>query len=110
MAHFSIGSGTRNALEDATDLFRALQAHGDVQTAFSFFEQERMPASEAFQQASGQSFKWYEKLAGAMHLDPIPFAYEYMMRTGRIDREGLRNRDPAFIAAYERYETSHKAG
>ncbi|MBN9116347.1 MAG: FAD-dependent monooxygenase, partial [Pandoraea sp.] len=100
--HFSLGSGTRMAMQDAIALFEALSAHrNDVQSAFASFEQSRRSASDRFQDAARRSLDWYESVGQRMHLDPVSFAYDYMLRTGRVSHEDLRRRDPAFIAQVE---------
>ena len=102
--HFSLGSGTRMAMQDAIALHRAFHTHGeDLPAAFAAFEAERRPASASFQSAASRSLDWYEQVAGKMDLDPVEFAYDYMRRTGRVTDEHLRERDPDFMAAvYER--------
>ncbi|VVE60476.1 Salicyloyl-CoA 5-hydroxylase [Pandoraea captiosa] len=100
--HFSLGSGTRMAMQDAIALFEALCANrADVPAAFAEFEQRRRTASDRFQDAARRSLDWYESVDTRMHLDPVSFAYDYMMRTGRVSHEALRERDPAFIARVE---------
>ena len=100
--HFSLGSGTRMAMQDAIALNRSLAAcSGDVREAFKMFESERRPASANFQFAAARSLDWYESVAAKMHLDPIRFAYDYMRRTGQVSHEDLRERDPYFAAAAE---------
>lgn len=100
--HFSLGSGTRMAMQDAIALHRAVATHGDdLQSAFREFESQRRPVSDQFQAAAARSLDWYENVAARMDLDPVSFAYDYMRRTGRVDHEELRKRDPAFVARYE---------
>jgi 2-polyprenyl-6-methoxyphenol hydroxylase-like FAD-dependent oxidoreductase len=100
--HFSIGSGTRTALEDAIALFQAFQTHGpDVPTALRAFEDARRPGVEKFLEVARRSYAWYERFRDKMPLDPLAFAYDYVMRGGRISRERLRQRSPRFAAAYE---------
>lgn len=100
--HFSLGSGTRMAMQDAIALHHAIAEHpSDLDAAFAAFEGTRRPASSAFQAAAARSLDWYENVAGRMHLDPVGFAYDYMRRTGQVTHEDLRRRDPHFTAAYE---------
>ncbi|AUZ18117.1 FAD-dependent monooxygenase [Achromobacter deleyi] len=100
--HFSLGSGTRMAMQDAIALHQGLLRHpGDARAAFAEFETLRRPASSSFQAAAGRSLDWYENVAAKMHLDPVAFAYDYMRRTGQVSHDDLRQRDPAFAAAYE---------
>jgi anthraniloyl-CoA monooxygenase len=104
--HFSIGSGTRMALEDAIALYRACTAHKDVATALHVFEESRRPGVEEFLTLAARSSAWYERFRDKMHLDPLPFAYDYMTRSGRVDDERLRARAPKFMAAYDAYQAS----
>lgn len=100
--HFSLGSGTRMAMQDAIALHHAIAEHpSDLDAAFAAFEGTRRPASTTFQSAAAKSLDWYENVAGRMHLDPLSFAYDYMRRTGQVTHEDLRRRDPHFTAAYE---------
>lgn len=100
--HFSLGSGTRMAMQDAIALQEAFTRRGsDVAAAFADFESIRRPASAAFQEAAAKSLGWYENIAAKMALDPVPFAYGYMRRTGRVGHEELRERDPELVARYE---------
>ncbi|WP_207004985.1 FAD-dependent monooxygenase [Trinickia mobilis] len=101
--HFSLGSGTRMAMEDAIALFEGVCPHADdVRGAFAHFESARRPASDRFQLAAAKSLDWYENVADKLHLDPISFAYDYMRRTGRVTHEDLRERDPELVLEYER--------
>ncbi|NVZ24671.1 FAD-dependent monooxygenase [Pseudomonas gingeri] len=101
--HFSLGSGTRMAMQDAIALHRALVEHpADVRAAFDLFESARRGASTSFQSAASRSLDWYENVANKLHLDPVSFAYDYMGRTGQVSHDDLRQRDPHFIAAVEK--------
>jgi anthraniloyl-CoA monooxygenase len=104
--HFSIGSGTRTALEDAIALRDACSAHRDVETALAEFERARRPATEQLLRVAYRSILWYEQFGEKMRLPPIAFAYGYMVRGGRLDEETIRQRDPQFVAAYEQYKAS----
>lgn len=100
--HFSLGSGTRMAMQDAIALHRAVAGHpGDLPAAFRAFEAERRPASSSFQGAAAKSLDWYENVAEKLHLDPVDFAYDYMRRTGKVSHDDIKRRDPRFAAAYE---------
>jgi len=100
--HFSIGSGTRMALQDAIALAEALQSHGDdVQAGLQEFWASRRPGSDDFQESAIKSILWYENVAEIFHLDPLAFAYSYFRRTGKMSHEDLRRMDPVFIAKYE---------
>ena len=101
-AHFSIGSGTKLALEDAIALALAFKSSGDVDAALPAFERARKPIVDALQAAAVESLHWFENWSDDAALEPVAFAYRLMTRSGRIDREKLRRRDPDFVAEYER--------
>jgi anthraniloyl-CoA monooxygenase len=103
-AHFSIGSGTKLALEDAIALAKAVRDHRSLDAALPEFERARKPIVDALQTAALDSLRWFENWSDDAELEPVVFAYRLMTRSGRIDREKLRQRDPAFVAAYERAE------
>jgi 2-polyprenyl-6-methoxyphenol hydroxylase-like FAD-dependent oxidoreductase len=101
--HPSIGSGTRLAMQDAIALFEAGRAHdGDVPRILAEFERARRPGSDALQAAAIRSTEWYENLGPKMALDPVSFAYDYLVRNGRVTHAQVRERDPELAAAYER--------
>ncbi|HJQ34426.1 MAG TPA: FAD-dependent monooxygenase [Pyrinomonadaceae bacterium] len=100
-AHFSIGSGTKLALEDSIALFRLFEAGLDVPAALDVFERERRPVVEEYQQAAHESRVWFERAREYVRLDPLPFAYSLMTRSKRVNAESLRRRDPSFVAACE---------
>jgi 2-polyprenyl-6-methoxyphenol hydroxylase-like FAD-dependent oxidoreductase len=102
-AHFSIGSGTRLAMEDAIALDRTLAEHGDdVASALPAFEAARRPIVEKLVTGANASAAWYERFAEHMALAPAEFAMSYITRSGRIDIERLRKLSPRFVARYER--------
>ncbi|HEY6755256.1 MAG TPA: FAD-dependent monooxygenase [Pseudolabrys sp.] len=101
-AHFSIGSGTRLAMEDAIALDRALAAHPDaVDMALAAYEAARRPILEKLVSGATQSAIWYEQFAKHMQLAPMDFAMSYVTRSGRIDIDRLRKLSPRFVARYE---------
>jgi 2-polyprenyl-6-methoxyphenol hydroxylase-like FAD-dependent oxidoreductase len=101
-AHFSIGSGTRLAMEDAIALARALQQHGsDIPAALAAYEASRRPIVEKLAAAANASADWYVHFADHMRLAPIDFVMSYIMRSGRINLERLRRVSPRFVAQYE---------
>lgn len=100
-AHFSIGSGTKLALEDAIALFDCFQKTGTVAEALKEFELARKPVIEEYQAAAFESMRWFENARDYMHLSPIELAFALMTRSGKVDYEDLRRRDPEFIAHYE---------
>jgi anthraniloyl-CoA monooxygenase len=100
-AHFSIGSGTKLAIEDSIALFRLFDAGLDVPSALAEFERARRPVVEEYQQAAHESRVWFERAREYVRLDPLPFAYSLMTRSRRVTAESLRRRDPSFVAACE---------
>jgi len=100
-AHFSIGSGTKLAMEDAIALKRCFDDTSDVSVALRRFEEVRKPVIEDYQAAAYESMVWFENARQYMNLDPLALAYSLMTRSKRIDYDTLKRRDPAFIAAYE---------
>lgn len=109
--HFSLGSGTRMAMQDAIALHRGIVDHpDDLPAAFAAFEAQRRRSSSSFQGAAARSLDWYETVAGKLHLDPVDFAYDYMRRTGQVSHEDLRRRDPYFTAAYEAQNNDEPLG
>jgi 2-polyprenyl-6-methoxyphenol hydroxylase-like FAD-dependent oxidoreductase len=101
-AHFSIGSGTRLAMEDAIALDKALAAHRDVPEALAAYEAARRPVLEKLVAGANGSAEWYEHFATHMNLAPADFAMSYITRSGRVDLERLRKLSPKFVARYER--------
>jgi 2-polyprenyl-6-methoxyphenol hydroxylase-like FAD-dependent oxidoreductase len=100
-AHFSIGSGTKLAIEDSIELFRHFAAGAGVTAALEAFERARRPVIEEYQRAADESRVWFERAREHVRMEPVPFAYSLMTRSTRVDRESLRRRDPSFVAAYE---------
>jgi 2-polyprenyl-6-methoxyphenol hydroxylase-like FAD-dependent oxidoreductase len=101
-AHFSIGSGTRLAMEDAIALDKALAAHAnDVPAALAAYEAARRPVLEKLVNGANSSMDWYERFPEHMRLSPAEFAMSYIMRSGRVDLERLRKQSPRFVAWYE---------
>ena len=100
-AHFSIGSGTKLALEDAITLRDCCVETSDIGAALTKFEKCRKPIIENYQAAAQDSMTWFENAGRYMHLRPLELAYSLMTRSGRVDHEALRKRDPAFVAAVE---------
>lgn len=99
-AHFSIGSGTRIAMEDAMALADAIVAHpNDVPAALEQYEAVRKPEKAKLISASEASYNWYERIREWMDLPtPHEFVFRFMTRTGRIDAERLRAQFPALMA------------
>ncbi|MDQ2975038.1 MAG: FAD-dependent monooxygenase [Acidobacteriota bacterium] len=106
-AHFSIGSGTKLAIEDAIALAECFGNAENVSGALSQFEAKRKPVIEAYQAAAYESMRWFENARQYMNLTPIELAYALMTRSGRVRDEDLKRRDPEFIASYEAALNSH---
>ena len=100
-AHFSVGSGTRLAMEDAIALVRALTDHDDLAAGLAAFEHQRIPIAKKIVHAANTSAQWYENFAGKMALPPVLFAFDYITRSGRMDIERLRRLAPEFTRRYE---------
>lgn len=101
-AHFSIGSGTRLALEDSLALVKALEADpGDVLGALKRYETSRRPIVEKLVAAAKTSSAWYQHFAEHMQLAPVDLACSYIKRSGRVDDTQLRAMSPRFMARYD---------
>lgn len=100
-AHFSIGSGTRLAIEDAIALAKALEARpGDLPGALQAYEAARKPIVHKLVAASRRSADWYEQFPDHMRLDLLDFALSYITRSGRMDLARLEAMSPAFVTRY----------
>jgi benzoate-CoA ligase family protein len=101
--HFSIGSGTRLAMEDSIALAAALDAHGEnIAEGLAEFERTRKPIAEKIVTAANASSYWYERISEKMALAPWQLAYDYMTRSGRMPDERLRTEAPRFMARVDR--------
>ena len=107
--HFSLGSGTRMALEDAIALAAALREHETVNRALPAFEVARRPAVEEFLTVAERSYQWYERLPEKMRLEPVELAYDYAMRSGRISDARLREHSPRFAAKLDTNRATREA-
>jgi 2-polyprenyl-6-methoxyphenol hydroxylase-like FAD-dependent oxidoreductase len=102
-AHFSIGSGTRLAMEDAIALEKTLAQSGDdIAAALPVFEAARRPIVDKLVTGAMASASWYENFAEHMELAPADFAMSYITRSGRVDLDRLRKLSPRFVERYER--------
>jgi len=109
-AHFSIGSGTRLAIEDAIALTKALEAEGNIAAGLNRYQSERQPIVKKLVSAARTSADWYEKFPEHMKLGLMDFAYSYITRSGRIDDSRLRAMSPAFMARYEASRPLRQSG
>jgi 2-polyprenyl-6-methoxyphenol hydroxylase-like FAD-dependent oxidoreductase len=105
--HFSIGSGTRLAFDDAIALAKAFaDSSSSVDSSLKAFEAARRPIVEKLVAAANRSSYWYERFPGKMALEPWALAYDYMTRSGRMTDERLRQEAPQFMALVERQRGS----
>lgn len=103
-AHFSIGSGTRLAMEDAIALVSALAKHDDIDDALDTYNRERPPIAKKIVDAANTSATWYESFGEKMHLPPQEFGFSYLARSGRMDMDRMRATAPDFMRDYEAYK------
>ncbi len=119
-AHFSIGSGTKLAMEDAIALARTLgtlpplragerPAAADLAGALAAYEQERMTEALRLQNAARNSMEWFENVKRYIGLEPEQFAYSLLTRSQRVSHENLRRRDPAYLRGVERWFAARAA-
>jgi anthraniloyl-CoA monooxygenase len=103
-AHFSIGSGTKLAMEDAIALSDALITHDHLPAALAAFQAEREPLVDALQRAAQVSMEWFEQSERYyVTMEPLQFAYSLLTRSLRINHDNLKLRDPDFIAGVENW-------
>jgi anthraniloyl-CoA monooxygenase len=102
-AHFSVGSGTKLAMEDAVTLVRALSAHRDVSAALDAYEDARRPPVESLQRAAQASLQWFEDTERYMNLEPLQFAFTLLTRSLRVTHQNLKVRDPKFVATVDEW-------
>ncbi|MET0532082.1 MAG: bifunctional salicylyl-CoA 5-hydroxylase/oxidoreductase [Microvirga sp.] len=100
-AHFSIGSGTRLALDSAIALANYLQSEPDMVSAFRKYQDERRLDVLRLQSAARNSMEWFEEVERYFHLDPVQFTYSLLTRSQRISHENLRLRDPDWLEGAE---------
>ena len=109
-AHFSIGSGTKLAMEDALALAACLHEESDIAAALATYELERKAVVLSTQRAAQASLEWFENLAQYVHQEPTQFAFNIMTRSRRVTYDNLRLRDPEYIARCEAWFAEHSAG
>ncbi|AGP51784.1 hypothetical protein M271_00735, partial [Streptomyces rapamycinicus NRRL 5491] len=95
-AHFSIGSGTKLAMEDALALAACLHEHPDTEGALTAYETERRPVVESTQRAAQASLEWFENIGMYVDQEPTQFCFNLLTRSRRITYDNLRTRDPEF--------------
>ncbi|MCW8378221.1 bifunctional salicylyl-CoA 5-hydroxylase/oxidoreductase [Streptomyces justiciae] len=101
-AHFSIGSGTKLAVEDALALAACLEEQPDLPTALQAYEDERKPVVASTQRAARASLEWFEDLGRYLDQPPRQFAFNLLTRSRRVTHDNLRLRDAHFTGAVER--------
>jgi anthraniloyl-CoA monooxygenase len=105
-AHFTIGSGTKLAMEDSISLANAFLRHrSDAGRALTEYEMDRQPVVERFQEAARESATYFEDVIRYTHFEPLQFAFHLLTRSGRITHLELERRDPAFLASVDRWFT-----
>ncbi len=101
-AHFSIGSGTKLAMEDAIALSREITRGGDVSGALQRYQEERELEALKLQSAARNRMEWFENVARYTHLEPLQFTYSLLTGSQRIGHDNLKLRDAAFVGNIER--------
>jgi anthraniloyl-CoA monooxygenase len=107
-AHFSVGSGTKLAMEDALVLAACLHENSDVDTALAAYQAERRPVVLSTQRAAQASLEWFENLGRYVDQDPVQFAFNIMTRSRRVTYENLRLRDPEFVESVDAWFAAHE--
>jgi anthraniloyl-CoA monooxygenase len=102
-AHFSIGSGTKLAMEDALALAACLHENTTVDAALTAYETERRPVVESAQRAAQASLEWFESIGQYTHQEPLQFAFNLLTRSRRVTHSNLKVRDPEFVQRVERW-------
>ena len=102
-AHFSIGSGTKLAMEDAIVLARVLSGGGNLADAFAAYQDERMTEALRLQNAARNSTEWFEHVKRYISMDPEQFTYSLLTRSQRVSHENLRLRDAGYLGGVERW-------
>ncbi len=102
-AHFSVGSGTKLAMESAISLAEHLHEGGDLDARLSAYERERRVEVLRLQNAARNSTEWFEQVALKANLEPEQFNYSLVTRSQRVSHENLRARDPKYLASFERW-------
>ena len=107
-AHFSIGSGTKLAMEDALALAACLHEQSTPDAALDAYQAERMPVVLSTQRAAQASLEWFENLGQYVHQEPTQFAFNIMTRSRRVTYDNLRLRDPEFVRATDEWFAGHE--
>jgi len=102
-AHFSVGSGTKLAMEDAIALAAALGREPSVPAALAAYERARRGPVESLQRAAQASLQWFEDTERYMRLEPLQFAFALLTRSLRVTHQNLKLRDPGFVARVDEW-------
>ena len=109
-AHFSVGSGSKLAMESAIALANYLHSEPDLASAFRRYEDERRLEVLRLQNAARNSTEWFEDVERYFHLDPVQFNYSLLTRSQRISHENLRQRDPEWLSGAEKWFEQRATG
>jgi 2-polyprenyl-6-methoxyphenol hydroxylase-like FAD-dependent oxidoreductase len=109
-AHFSVGSGTRMAMEDAVALADAIAAADDLPTALAAYERARRPAVDRIQAAARPSLVWWERFRHLSHTSDERFGFHFLTRSPAVCRRRLRTRDARFVRRVERWHADATGG
>lgn len=107
-AHFSIGSGTKLAMEDALSLAACLHETDDIAAALSAYEEERKAVVLSTQRAAQASLEWFENIERYVHQEPLQFVFNLLTRSRRVTYDNLRLRDREFIADIDAWFAEHE--
>ncbi len=102
-AHFSIGSGTKLALEDAISLASAIEREADVEAALKAYEEDRQPVVASLQRSAQTSLEWFEGASRYRHLPPEQFVFQLLTRSQRVTYDNLKLRDAGYVARLDRW-------
>jgi len=109
-AHFSIGSGTKLALDDSMELADRIESHADLEDALDTYEENRRVEVLRLQSAARNSTEWFENVERYAGLEPPQFAYSLLTRSQRVSHENLKKRDPKWMAEFESWFSRRSGG
>ncbi len=108
-AHFSVGSGTKLAMEDSIALAQSLRDHASIPDALAAYEAARRPGVESLQRAAQASLEWFEETERYMDVEPLEFAFTLLTRSLRVTHENLKLRDPILVARVDAWYAAKAA-
>ncbi|CAN5264337.1 bifunctional salicylyl-CoA 5-hydroxylase/oxidoreductase [soil metagenome] len=109
-AHFTIGSGTKLAMDDAVSLAAAFSRHAEPRAAIAEYELDRQPVVERFQEAARESATYFESVRRYADFEPVQFAFNLLTRSGRITHLELERRDARFVASVDGWFAARATG